>query len=196
MTLPEGTIGRLLALGLCGLILVSLQALVVRPLLSLYDGMQGELGDLQMQRARLSHLEAEMPKLKARVLALKQQSRRDSPLLPETSDAMAAAGLQTRLQGIAKSKGVEISSVESLPPRAKSGFRRIGVRVVLRADLPALTAILQALGESRPPLFVDNLEIRNSISFVPQRSDASPVLNVGLYLYGYRLDNMKTAEAR
>lgn len=197
MTLPEGRPGKILALGVCLVLIVMVGFSVVRPVVTLHGQMRDELRLLDSQRIRLSKLEGELPQLREQVEDLKKQEEdsENSLLLADTSDAVAAAELQTKLKALSASLGAEVSSVENLMLRHEGGFRRIGIRVMLVSDQKALTGILTALATVKPPLFVDNLEIRNS-SQVMQQSEAAPKLNIGLDVYGYRDGNAQAADSR
>lgn len=186
-----------MALGVC-LILVALIGLsVVRPAVQLHGQMHDELRLLDAQRLRLSKLESELPKLREQVEALKKQKENNdnSLLLSDSSDSVAAAELQTKIQALGTSLGAEISSVESLVARREDGFRRIGIRVMIVCDQKALIGLLKALTTAQPPLFVDNLEIRNGNQMVPQ-GGAAPKLNIGLEVYGYRVASAQTADSQ
>jgi general secretion pathway protein M len=196
MTLPEGRPGRLLALGIALAVLALTYLSVARPLTALHAGMKDELADLAMQRARLRKIEADLPRLQATVDSMKRRATESSLVLTETSDAVAAAALQSRLQAIASAEGAEMSSVESLSPKVQEGFRRVGVRAVVTCDLTALAAILRTLSAARPPLFVENLDIRNNGLTGRQAAAVAPPLNVSFDVYGFRVDGPQTVVSR
>jgi len=186
MTLPDGKAGRSLAIAIGGALLALAYLSVVQPLGRLYGGMRDELADLTMQRARLGRIERELPRLQTAVDDMKRRAADKNLLLADASDAVAAASLQTRLQALAANERAEISSVESLPPKAQEGFRRVGIRAVVTADLTALTGILRELAATRPPLFVENLDIRNNGLVGKQAPGTAPTLNVSFEVYGFR----------
>ena len=198
MTLPEGKAGKALALGLCGILLVLAGRVVVQPLIEFHANQQEELALLGAQRARLARVQGELPELRQQVSDLRQQKQATDGqlLLPESSDAVAAATLQTKIKALGASLGAEINSVESLVPQPQDGFRRVGVRVVIRGDLNALTGILSALATTRPPLFVDNLEIRNGSFSAQPGSDTTSPMNIGMDVYGFRVNIAQTADTR
>jgi len=172
---------------------------VVQPLIALHGDMREELTLLNAQRVRFARLEAELPQLRGLVSELRAQKPASdaSLLLTDSSDAVASAALQTKIKSLGGSLGAEISSVESLvPQRREGGFRRVGVRVAIKGDLTALTGILSALATARPPLFVDNLEIRNGGFTGQQTNDPAPVMSVGMEVYGYRTDSGQSADFR
>ncbi|HEX9461088.1 MAG TPA: type II secretion system protein GspM [Alphaproteobacteria bacterium] len=192
MTLPDGRAGRILALAMAGGLLALAYLSAVRPLVARHGDMREELSDLALQRARLRKIEGELPRLQATIEDMKRRAGEKSLLLSDPSDAVAAASLQTRLQGFAAGEGAEVSSVESLSPKVQEGFRRVGVRAVITCDLGALTAILRALSVARPPLFVENIDIRNNGIAGRQAASQAPALNISFDVYGFRPDGVQT----
>jgi hypothetical protein len=196
MSLPDGIAGKALALAIVAALLLLVGASVVAPLFLLHADMRDELADLQAQQTHLSLLESQLPALRVMVRDLKRREDQAALLLPGSGDAVASAALQTRLTSFAAADAAEISSVESLPPMARDGFRRIGVHAVVTGNLTQLSGMLKSIAAARPPLFVDNLEMRHN-GFSPQQgAAASPVLNVGLDVYGFRADAAQTVDAR
>jgi general secretion pathway protein M len=196
MALPDGNAGKVLALALCGLVVMLVYAAVGVPLIRLHLAMQEEQADLNMQRTRLQRLERQVPALRTAVADMKQRTDQSSMLLPGASDTVAAAALQTQLAALAAAESAPISSVESLSPKVQDGFRRIGVRVVVTADLEQFTGILRTIASARPPLFVDNLEMRNNGIATQQNRTAGAPLNVGMDVYGFRADTAQAVGAQ
>jgi general secretion pathway protein M len=198
MVLPEGKPGKALALGIGAVGLLLIYAAIIRPIIGGYHDLQDGLSGLNAQRDRLIALEADLPALQAQAADLRSRKQTEEGrfLLPATSDSVAAASLQTKVQSLGKSRGAEVSSVESLAPRVQDGFRRIAVRVVVSCDLRALTGILSALASAQPALYVENLEVRANSDLGAKSSDAAPILNVSMDVYGYRADDAKPAGGR
>ncbi|MBV8536354.1 MAG: hypothetical protein JO128_12215 [Alphaproteobacteria bacterium] len=196
MTLPDGRAGRSLALAIAvgAAVLVYLSA--VDPLIGLYGTMQDELNDLALRRAHLRKVAGEVPRLQAAVAEMKRNAAENGLWLSDPSDAVAAASLQARLQRLAASDRAEISAVENLSPKVEDGFHRVGVRATLSGDLFALTDLLRALTTSQPPLFVENLDVRNNGILSRQTANAVPPLNISFDVYGFRVDAPQKAAAR
>src|SRR5690349_5649473 len=100
MTLPEGRPGKILALGVCFILITLVGLSVVRPAIQFHGQMRNELHLLDAQRLRLARLEGELPKLREQVEELKKQKENidNSLLLSDSSDSVAAAELQTKIQ--------------------------------------------------------------------------------------------------
>lgn len=125
------------------------------------------------------------------------QARRDlAPrpgFLPEDSLELATAGLIRRLETVVAeaSPGHRSCAITTRSPMTLVGqeerFAPVVVRVRLRCGVPELTAVLHALEEGAPRLFVDNVEVLSQRFTVVQRADAeqSGGVDVGFDLYGY-----------
>ncbi len=196
MTLPDGRGGRLLALAITMGLSVLVYLSAVEPLVGLYGAMQDELSDLVLRRAHLRKIAGEVPQLQAAVADAKRSAGESRLWLSDPSDAVAAASLQARLQGLAASDRAEISAVENLPPKVEDAFHRVGVRATLTGDLFALTDLLRALTASQPQLFVENLDVRNNGVLSRQSPNAMPLLNISFDVYGFRFDDLQKVVAR
>ncbi|TDH56149.1 hypothetical protein E2C06_36450 [Dankookia rubra] len=161
LDLPTGRRGQLLALGLTLAVLGGAWAGVAAPLLDWY-ALRAE--QLQARRAvarRMAELAETLP-------ALRDQARRvaapgrpaEGAVLDGSSDALAAAALQGRLQEMAARAGAPLSSAEALPGEAAGAWRRIGVRVAVNAPWPSVVRLLQAIGTATPRMLVDDLQLR------------------------------------
>lgn len=82
-------------------------------------------------------------------------------LLPENSDAQAAALLQEMLKSAASAAQVDIQGLQVLPSETLPGASRIAVRLKGRGDLAGLDRLLYAIEASRPLLYPDNLQIQS-----------------------------------
>ena len=196
MVLPDGYAGKALALGLLAVMLGLGGLLIVRPMVTVYGEMAEELALLDSQGARLARIEAALPAMRAQLAVLKQRQDEfhESLLLAGASDAVAAAALQTTVKKLGAASGAEITSVEILAPRSKDGFRRVGIRLVTSSDQPGLRALLHALATSRPPLFVDSMDIRSNRAQPDARESAK--LSIALDIYGFRLEDSQAADGR
>src|SRR4029077_14722484 len=105
--------------------------------------------------------------------------------LDGSSDAVAAANLQSRIEELAASVGAMISSTESLPAEMRGGYRRIGLRYVLNGQYETLVKLLARLEAATPPLVVDNLHIHGVLR-ARRGAAATTGLDDGLDVYGYR----------
>jgi general secretion pathway protein M len=106
------------------------------------------------------------PALKAQSVTLISHANGDTSvagsaaaLLDGATDAVAGATLQEAVQIMAGQTGTSITSAETLPGMAAGGWRRIGVRVSIRASWPALIQLLQSIEQGVPRMLVDDVQL-------------------------------------
>ncbi len=182
--LPTGRPGQLLALGLLALAGAAVYLLLVAPLFDWYAERSAAFEDRQALAVRLARVVGEVPALRSEVARLRAAGSAGALTLDGESDAVAAAGLQERLEQLAAASGAMIGSVAILQADMRGAYRRIGVRVTVLASYPTLVGLLQALNAATPPLIVDNLQIHGGI--LPIGSQTMPKLTVSFELYGFR----------
>lgn len=122
--------------------------------------------------------------------------RRDVEPLPgfltETSAELATAGLIKRLETVVAeaspgNRSCAITTRSPMTPTAQERFPPVVVRVRLRCGVPELAAVVHALENGAPRLFIDNLEVLSQRFTVIQTADAeqSGGVDAGFDLYGY-----------
>jgi general secretion pathway protein M len=169
--LPDGPRGQLLAAALTLTALAALWFGVAQPLIGWYRERNEELAQ---RRALLLHMQeaaATLPALQHASPAAEHPA--PSALLAGATDALAAAAMQNAAQAMAATVGVELASLETLPPEARGAYRRIGLRVSLSAPWPALIALLRSARSGQPHMLIDDLQVRTAT--FQGRSAASPV---------------------
>ncbi len=183
MTLPTGNSGKALALGICGLLLLLFYFIAVEPLIVLYADGQQELHQRSALAERLQRAVHDLPRL--RELAQKvNEGSGDTDLLTGSSDAVAAAALQSTVKGMVVEGGATLNSAEILPAEPHEKYQRVAIRVSFTADLELLTQVLRGIETAHPQLFVDNLDIRSGGA--GGADDASPTLTISVDVYGFR----------
>ena len=60
---------------------------------------------------------------------------------------------------MANTAGVKVTSAEALPAEQAGAYRRIGLRVNLDAGWSALVALLRAVQQATPRMFVDDVQL-------------------------------------
>jgi general secretion pathway protein M len=165
LDLPTGRKGRLLALGITLAVLGALWVGVAAPLMAWYADRAVELENRRAVARRMATLAEMLPELRLQAQSAAGSSGRlgEEDTLEGASDAIAGAALQQRLQEMAAQAGAPLSSAEALPGEPAGAYRRIGVRVSLSAQWPALVRLLQAVAQaSSPRMLVDELQLRSS----------------------------------
>jgi general secretion pathway protein M len=156
-TLPTGRNGRLLALALVLVAAAVLWAGVAAPLTDLYAAQAERLAQRQALLQRMQVLAGDLPRLRDQASHVDETAE---PTIGGASDALAAAKLQDLVQDAATNAGTALSSVETLPAEPAGGYRRLALRISFDADLEVLATVMQNIEQSRPPLLIDDLQIR------------------------------------
>jgi general secretion pathway protein M len=190
--MPTGRNDRISAFILMLIALASVYLIVLVSLMNLYAARQSVLENRRMLVPRLGAAAEELPALRARASELRTAAGARKVTLEGASDAIASANLQSRIEELAASVGPTISSTEGLPAEVRGGYRRIGLRYVLVGTYETLLRLLAKLEAVTPPLVIDNLHIQGGLR-VDRRPGrqatpgaATPALNAGLDVYGFR----------
>ena len=148
--------------------------------------MGDEITALRMEIAQKPQLEAEL----ARVRAFEAGN---PGFLQETNRQLATAALVQRLEAVVQGASPNPAACQitaRTPSEATTDepFVRATVRVGMRCAMPELGAVLHALENGSPQLFVDNLDILSRRTYLGTGQEGG-LLDVGFDLYGY----LKTA---
>lgn len=150
----------------------------------------GEMDDLRDTHSRYAAAIAEKPALQQRLATLGAGQEASSAFLEATDPNTAAADLMQRVVDVVGSNTGNQTCVvnQKMPmpnPPAKSGepYRKVAVSISLGCDMQPLAAVLQALEQGTPYLFVEDLNIyRNPVA--AQQNKGAP-LEVQFTLSGY-----------
>lgn len=165
--LPSGRRGQALAVGLTVVVLASIWVGVASPLLAWYDGRAQKLADQRLVAARMEAIVRTVPQLlHAAATAQAATSPSHTLSLEAPSDAVAGARLQQRMQDLAATAGLTLSSVETLPAEQQGAYRRISLRATCAAPWPKLIGLLRSLEESSPRMLIDDLDLGASPDLV------------------------------
>ena len=162
--LPEGVRGRALALALTAVVLASVWAAAVDPLVRHYQDQAETLAQRRTLLRRMQAVAAALPDLRRQAEAGKGVGAAAPVLLEGATDATAAATLQERVQALAHEAGTAVSSAEALPSESAGSYQRIGLRVSLSASYPKLVDVLRRIAEASPPMLVDDLRLQRSLA--------------------------------
>jgi len=100
------------------------------------------------------------------------------------SEALMAAGLQTKLAQLAAANRVRFHSTRALPLRERDASRFIGVSVQFKAEIEQVRALLFRIESHRPFLFVEGLQIRPVSPFSQRDPELAGILDVRLDVFG------------
>jgi general secretion pathway protein M len=185
MTLPTGIRGRLVAFTLVLIPLILLAQFVLRPLLESYVSTGNDLVSTREEIVHYQRLLGELPALQAAVARLERTGPLSPYLLAGTNRALAAAGLQKKLQDAATKHGVTILSLRVQNPASGGPLERISVQARLRAGIPELRDLLYWIETARPYLFIEDITV-NARHARRRRTRTPGGLEVSLTLYGLR----------
>lgn len=192
--MPTGVTGRLLALTLLFVVLGSLYLLAVAPVVDFYAERAARIERREMLVPRLKALAAELPALRARLAALHTQAQARQVTLQGSTDAIASADLESRIEALAVSVGATIGSTEALSAETRGAYRRIGLRVILSGTYETVVKLIAALEETNPPLVIDDLQLHGVL-----RRPGLPgpqTINGTLDVYGFRAAQTAAAAKR
>jgi general secretion pathway protein M len=176
--------GLALALGL--LYLVGLHWWFTVPMLRMGD----EITALRMEELTLRMEVAQKPALEAELARVRAFEGGNPGFLPETNRQLATAALVQRLEAVvsAASQNPAACQITARTPSDTTGtdepFVRATVQVRLRCAMPELAAVLYALENGSPQLFIDNLDLLSRRSYLGTGSEGG-TLDVSFDLYGY-----------
>jgi general secretion pathway protein M len=177
ISLPDGTTGKVLA-GLIGAVaLILVHAVIVSPVLAFYSNSAARLQDRRDVARRFATAARDLPALRTEVQQWREQSGGDGLLLSGSSDAVAAANLQSKLKDLVEEGGSKLTSAQTLAVDTQGNFRRVGMRISFASDLTLLTSVLLGVETARPVLSVGNLDLRGS---------DNEALTVVMDVYGFR----------
>ena len=166
--LPTGRPGQLLAVLLVCLALALAWTAVASPLLDWHAERAEALDRRATLARRMAQIAATLPQLQAEANAAAHSGPAPVALLAGSSDAVAGAALQQKLQEMAAGSGLTLSSAETLPPQQSGAYRLIAVRVAVNAPWPGLVKLLQSIDEANPQMLVDDLQLHGQAGYIRQ----------------------------
>ena len=193
-SLPTGRQGRMLALGLALATIVATYVAVAAPLVELYADRAALIETRHSLLIKLRSVAAGLPALRTRVTNLRAESDTSKVTLDGSTDAIASAALQGRIEGLAGAAGVTIGSTEGLPVEVRGPYRRIGLRLVLSGSYESLVTLLARLEAAVPPTIVDNMQF-HAFQKRPGARSSTPPLDASFEVYGFRAD-AESADAK
>jgi general secretion pathway protein M len=158
--------------------------LIAAPVLDFYHQREAALADKRMLAQRLNAAAAELPGLRAQLATLQAAASTRKIVLDGTSDAIASANLQRRIEELGTSTGVTISSTEAVAAESRGAYRRIGLRLAVSAEYAGVVKLLGAIDAAAPPLVLSNLQIHTIVRPTGDQSNAR--LDAGFEVYGFR----------
>ena len=185
--MAPGWVSRLAALAVSAGVAFALYLFVVAPIVAGYAETDAAMTQAAELLDRYRRVAAARPALQERLGALTSRQSEIGAYLGGGTDALAGAELQELVNAtVAKGDG-GLRSMQILPVKADGGFRRIGVRVQMTANIAHVLRVLHGLEAGSTLLFVDNLEVSNRRARRRRNQpvEMDPTLLVRLDLFGY-----------
>ena len=179
-----GRRGQALALG-AGLLALALAWFgVVDPVRSWFADRSQLLEQRQALLGRMQQVAATLPELRAASKPKPGQSETAAALmLPGSSDAVAAADLQERVQKMASAAGASLTAVETLPPAPAGVWHKVSLRISLNAPWPVLMQLMRSVEQSPTRILIDDVHFHSAT--IVTRPTVLPV-QASMVLYGFR----------
>jgi len=181
-SLRDSTSGKALALTIGALVLGATHFGVIAPLLSHYESTAQGLLERQELVRRYQNSARDLPRLRQAVAQRHDQSFDRDLLLTGSTDAVAAATLQSVLKVLVELEGARLTSAEMLTEETKGDARRVGVRIAFSGPLKLLATVIEGIEMTRPVLFVGNLDIHTAPD--PNGEDEGGTLAIVMDVYG------------
>jgi len=161
--LRDSTFRRALALAVGVLVLGATHFGVIAPLVFHYESTAQRLIERRELVRRYQRSARDLPRLRQAAAQRQDQSFDSDLLLTGSTDAVAAATLQSVLKVLVELEGARLTSAEMLPEETKEDVaKRVGVRIAFSGTLKLLAAVLEGIEMTRPILFVGNLDIHTA----------------------------------
>lgn len=179
-----GRRGQALAVGVGLLALALVWFGVVDPARSWFGDRSALLEQRQALLQRMQQVAGTLPALRAASKAKPDQSGTAAAImLPGTSDAVAAADLQERIQKMAAAAGASLTAVETLPPAPAGLWHKVSLRISLNAPWPVLMQLMRAIEQSPTRILIDDVHFHSAT--IVSRPTVLPV-QASMVLYGFR----------
>ena len=195
MSLPSNRPGQMLAVTITLFAVLLVWFAAISPLVELFSENAEALARRRVLLHHMTDLVDTLPALQAaagiggtpggRVNADTGAGIPDGSFLDGSTDAVAGAALQQRIQEMAAGLGAVLSSTEALPATPVSGYRRIALRISLSAPWPVLIGLLQAVQQASPRMLIDDLQAHGTRTLTP---NLQLPLDAGFTILAFRLD--------
>ncbi len=179
-------VSRLAAIGLLAAVVAAVAVFAVLPSFDAYDDTEAALVLAEEQTAGFERVARLRTTYEARLEELTARDSASQVYVQGSTDALAAANLQDKVNAIIEQHGGTVRSTQILAAEDDGEFRRVSVRVQFSASTESLFRAVHSLETARPFVFIDHLDIRNRRTRRrASRQTDNPALNVSLDLFGF-----------
>lgn len=174
---------RIAAVGLLLLLIAVAYSLIISPIWGMYATNRDTIAQQQELLQRYQRLAANAHDLSQQLAALRKRPVSGEGYLQGDNETLVSAQLQSRIRNVTQTSGGKLTSTQVLAGIDDNGFRRIGVRVTMTADITDLQRMLHTLEGDRPYLFLDNVDISGEQS--RSRDGRGGNLTISFDVYGF-----------
>lgn len=185
---------RIAAVGLLLILIAAVYSVLIAPVWGTWAANQERIAEQRELLQRYQRLASDAKDLSQRLSALKKQPVSGEGYLQGDNETLVAAQLQSRIRNVVQTSGGKLTSTQVLAGVDESGFRRIGVRVTMTAEITDLQKVLHSLESARPYLFLDNVDISGEQS--RGREGRGNGLTISFEAYGFMRTDSKPAGER
>jgi general secretion pathway protein M len=185
-----GRPGQALAVGIGVLALGLIWFGVIDPAQSWFANRTERLDQRQALLHRMQQIAATLPALRAASAGAPERGDNgDAMTLPGTSDSVAAADLQERIQRMAATAGTSLTAVETLPVTTIGKWHKVALRISTSAPWPVLMDLLRSIDQSPTRILVDDVHFHSAA--IVTRPVILPV-QASMVVYGFRASETGT----
>jgi hypothetical protein len=186
----SGRPGQALAVGIGLLALAVIWFGIIDPARSWFVDRTELLDRRQALLHRMQQLATTLPALRAAAAGAPERGENNQAMtLPGTSDAVAAADLQERIQKMAATAGTSLTAVETLPVTTTGKWHKVSLRISTNAPWPVLVDLLRSIEQSPTRILVDDVHFHSAT--VVARPVVLPV-QASMVVYGFRASETGT----
>ncbi|MCI0400776.1 MAG: type II secretion system protein GspM [Gammaproteobacteria bacterium] len=170
---------------LLGLLVALIYVALVLPALSSRQKLNDRVEDLEFQVERFKDTENQIALLQKQQITLKKNYPNKEYFLPEKSQALAAADLQTQIKVLVESNGGELVSTHAIESQDSELHRKVTIKVLMQSDMETLQKVFYELAVNRPLLFTDNIMIQKRRRTTGRQERDAAHLQVRFDVTGY-----------
>jgi len=176
---------RRLAIGILASLVAAVLTITILPVSSTNASYETRIDLVERRLQSLRADVAAYEELRPRIEQLRQSQVADGHYLRSSTEAVAAAELQSIANRISASNGTQLLTTQILPARQEGDFVRIALKVRMRGDLEGFIQSIYDIESSPTFLFMDNVSVRNSARQGTNRQAAGNQFDADFQIIGF-----------
>jgi len=151
---------RWLAIGLLGLVFLSVLFLVIVPVVSIGLEYHEQEQELLFRLERTRQIVSRKDHVKDSIAGIKNQFQKQNYFSTRETEALASADLQKIIKTAISQAGGQLTSTQVLPHNMENGFNQVTVKVRMSGDIEMLRSVLYEIEASEQIMIINQLDIR------------------------------------